>query len=71
MDENGDKLLSFNEFRKALRDFLAQQPTSDDHRVISLSDADIRNLFNHFDKNGDGMLSYEEVITSLQVQYDT
>mmetsp|Transcript_3118 Transcript_3118/g.4810 ORF Transcript_3118/g.4810 Transcript_3118/m.4810 type:complete len:795 (+) Transcript_3118:89-2473(+) len=61
VDENGDKLLSFNEFRKACRDFLQDTQTSK-----GLSDSDIRYLFNHFDKNGDGSLSYDEVISSLQ-----
>ncbi|CAE7607596.1 Capsl [Symbiodinium microadriaticum] len=64
VDENGDKQLSFNEFRKAIRDFLGEQ--SSGRGKVTLSDADMRNLFNHFDKSGDGLLSYEEVVASLQ-----
>jgi Ca2+-binding EF-hand superfamily protein len=70
-DDDGDKQLSYNEFRKACRDFLSERAGSSGGSGRSgravLSDSDIRYLFNHFDKSGDGFLSYDEVITSLQV----
>jgi Ca2+-binding EF-hand superfamily protein len=71
-DEDGDKQLSYNEFRKACRDFLSECAGSSGGSGRSgravLSDSDIRYLFNHFDKSGDGFLSYDEVIKSLQVK---
>jgi Ca2+-binding EF-hand superfamily protein len=77
VDENGDKKLTYNEFRKACRDFTQVMSSSSSASRSSrsgfgsaaelLSDSDIRYLFNFFDKNGDGSLSYLEVVSSLQV----
>jgi hypothetical protein len=79
VDENGDKLLTYNEFRKGCRDFVSllgqsaqgarqmRDRWSSQAPPEQLSDSDIRFLFNFFDKNGDGNLSYVEVVSSLQV----
>lgn len=69
-------MLTYNEFRKACRDFVQlvnRSPQSvpklsdrDYSSQSQLTDSDIRYLFNFFDKNGDGSLSYLEVVSSLQ-----
>jgi Ca2+-binding EF-hand superfamily protein len=77
VDEDGDRQLTFNEFKKACRDFaqLVTGNQSTKQHFINrggysssnqMSDSDLRYLFNFFDKNGDGHLSYLEVVGALQ-----
>jgi Ca2+-binding EF-hand superfamily protein len=54
LDTDNSKSLSFSEFKKALRDF-----------NLKADDNDVRLLFNYFDSSGDGLLSYDEFLTSL------
>lgn len=76
VDEDGDKRLSYNEFRKACRDFVnlisnsqkSSYFTGRNYSQNQISDSDLRYLFNFFDTNGDGSLSYLEVVASLQVR---
>lgn len=48
-DSNGNGLLEFKEFKKAMQDF-----------KLDLEDQDIENLFRSFDKNNDGVLDMNE-----------
>ena len=48
-DVNGNGVLEFKEFKRALTDF-----------KLGLEDIDIDNIFKSFDKNGDGTLDLEE-----------
>jgi Ca2+-binding EF-hand superfamily protein len=56
LDEDNSSTLSYNEFLKGCRDF----------GLRGLTDAQFRVLFNSFDKNGDGSLSFEEFIATLR-----
>jgi calcyphosin len=58
MDDNNDNKLSFGEFRKGCRDFGVS--------ADKVSDTDLRTLFNTFDKDGNGFLSYEEVLLAIR-----
>lgn len=51
IDDDNDKMLDWNEFQKALKDFRVQV-TPEEGRV----------LFNCFDMNGDGVISYDEFL---------
>lgn len=54
LDTDNSKSLSFSEFKKALRDF-----------NLPADDNDVRLVYNYFDSNGDGSLSYDEFLTSI------
>jgi Ca2+-binding EF-hand superfamily protein len=48
-DSNGNGLLEYKEFKKAITDF-----------KLGLEDGDIENIFKSFDKNNDGVLDMNE-----------
>ena len=54
MDENSTKQISFDEFVKLFRTYR-----------YDLSETEINNLFNYFDKEGNGFIQYEEFIKEL------
>ena len=53
-DENGDKKIAFNEFEKMFKRY----------RFI-LSQVEINNLFNYFDKDGSGFIDYGEFVNGI------
>ena len=53
-DENGDKKISFQEFEKMFKRY----------RFI-LSQVEINNLFNYFDKDGSGFIDYSEFVNGI------
>jgi Ca2+-binding EF-hand superfamily protein len=56
MDDDGSKSLSMAEFKKAMRDI----------RMVDLSDADLRMLFEHFDADHSGSIDVEEFIQGVR-----
>ena len=56
MDDDGSKSLSMVEFKKAMRDI----------RIIDLSDADLRMLFDYFDADHSGSIEVEEFIQGVR-----
>jgi Ca2+-binding EF-hand superfamily protein len=60
MDDNNDKRLSFGEFRKGCRDFGVEDGEN------GTTDNDLRLLFNSFDKDGNGYLSYDELLVAIR-----
>ena len=56
MDDDGSKSLSMVEFKKAMRDI----------RIIDLSDADLRMLFEYFDADHSGFIEVEEFIQGVR-----
>lgn len=57
MDTNKDRVLSLNEFRQGVRKFGLS---------TSVSDEDIRNLYNYMDISGDALLSLEEFLQGIR-----
>lgn len=57
IDDDGDKRLSYNEFKKALREC-----------SIEVSDIEMAQLFGFFDKNKDGSIDFDEFIVGLRVR---
>jgi len=55
MDDNGNKMLDFDEFSKGLHDF-----------GIKLTASETKELFKDFDANGDGNLSFDEFLLKLR-----
>lgn len=55
MDTDGSGKLEMNEFQQVL----------DDYRIPGISGSDTQRLFNCFDKNRDGTISFEEFLTAL------
>ena len=53
-DENGDKKISFNEFEKMFKRYR-----------FNLSQVEINNLFNYFDKDGSGFIDYGEFVNGI------
>ena len=54
VDENSTKEISFNEFEKIFKIYR-----------YDLSETEINNLFNYFDKEGNGYIKYEEFLNEL------
>eukprot|EP01031_Cornospumella_fuschlensis_P036535 gene36535-44323_t len=54
-DDDNDKTLSLAEFKKAMKE-----------TNMSLSDAELRMLFDHFDVDGSGTISYDEFIQGFR-----
>jgi Ca2+-binding EF-hand superfamily protein len=54
MDGNGNGVLEFEEFRKALRDF-----------KIDMEEQDLRTVFLQFDENRDGTIQIEEFMNTI------
>ena len=54
MDENSTKVISFDDFKKLFKVYR-----------YDLSETEINNLFNYFDKEGNGYIKYEEFINEL------
>ena len=59
MDDDNDERLSFGEFRKGCRNFGVGNEVSDD---------DLRLLFTAFDRDGNGYLSYDELLVAIRGQ---
>jgi Ca2+-binding EF-hand superfamily protein len=55
-DGDGDKYITFNEFKKSLRDV-----------GLNVSDLELSKLFNFFDKDKSGSISFDEFIVGLRV----
>ena len=55
MDSDGSGKLCLNEFQQVL----------DDYKIPGISASDTQRLFNVFDRNGDGEITFEEFLTSL------
>ena len=53
-DENGDKKIAFNEFEKMFKRYR-----------FNLSQVEINNLFNYFDKDGSGFIDYGEFVNGI------
>ena len=54
MDENSNKKISFDDFDKLFKTFR-----------YDLSETEINNLFNYYDKGGNGFINYEQFINEL------
>ena len=54
IDENGDKKISFHEFEKMFKRYR-----------FNLSQVEINNLFNYFDKDGSGFIDYAEFLNGI------
>jgi len=55
MDDDDNKSLSLAEFKKALKEM-----------ALDLSDQDLRLLFDHFDRDSNGSLDYEEFLSGVR-----
>jgi len=55
MDDNFDKCVSYNEFRKALNDY-----------KMGLTDEETQALFSYMDLNGNGVVEIDELVRVLQ-----
>lgn len=55
MDDNNSLTLDENEFVKAIKDYR-----------VDIADNDIRRLFQAFDRDGSGELSYDEFLRSVR-----
>jgi Ca2+-binding EF-hand superfamily protein len=55
MDDNNSLTLDENEFVKAIKDYR-----------VDIADNDIRKLFQAFDRDGSGELSYDEFLRSVR-----
>jgi calcyphosin len=55
MDDDGSKSLSLAEFKKAMKEM-----------DMGLSEAELRSLFNYFDKDGSGSIDFEEFIYGVR-----
>ena len=56
MDENGNKKLECDDFRWGLMDY-----------GVSVSKEESAEILNHFDKNGDGRVDFDEFLVCLRV----
>ena len=56
MDDNGDQALSPSEFRKAMNEC-----------DLKLADGEISSIFKRFDKDGDGVVDFEEFLQGIRV----
>ena len=54
IDENSNKKIAFDEFEKLFKKYR-----------FSLSEEEINNLFNYFDKDGSGFIDYEEFVNGI------
>lgn len=59
MDENGNKKLECDDFRWGLMDY-----------GVSVSKEEAAEILNHFDKNGDGKVDFDEFLGTLRVSID-
>jgi Ca2+-binding EF-hand superfamily protein len=55
IDDDNDDTLSLAEFKKAMKEM-----------NISLSDTELRKLFEHFDSDGNGGIDYDEFIKGVR-----
>ena len=56
MDENGNRMLEGDDFRWGLMDY-----------GVSVSKEESAEILNHFDKNGDGRVNFDEFLVTLRV----
>ena len=56
MDENGNKKLDVDDFRWGLMDY-----------GVSVTKEEANEILNHFDKNGDGVVNFDEFLVTLRV----
>ena len=59
IDDDGSKSVSLSEFKKAMSEYR-----------MSLTDQQLNQIFNYFDKDKNGTLSYDEFIQALRVSFD-
>jgi Ca2+-binding EF-hand superfamily protein len=55
MDDDNDKMISYNEFSKALRDY-----------KVDITENEYNVVFEEMDRNGDGRLSIDEIVRGLR-----
>lgn len=56
MDDSNDKALSFNEFKYGIKDY----------GLRDISDPDLQTCFNYFDRDGGGVLDFDEFIRGVR-----
>ncbi len=56
MDDDGNRSLDFNEFKKGLSDY-----------GVDLEHGDERKIFEAFDKDGSGTIDFDEFLINLRV----
>lgn len=57
MDDNKNKKLDYDEFRKGISEY-----------GLNYSNDEMRELFNHFDKDKSGCIDFEEFLEKLRVR---
>lgn len=57
MDDDRNRVVDADEFRKAMRDF-----------GVTTSDPELELLFNYLDRDGGGTIDFDELLTSLRVR---
>ena len=57
MDDDGNRILSFDEFQKGLRDYR-----------VNVSEDDARGMFSQFDRDGNGTINFDEFLKVLIVR---
>ena len=60
MDENGNKKLECDDFRWGLMDY-----------GVSVTKEEATEILNHFDRNGDGRVDFDEFLVCLRVSNNT
>jgi Ca2+-binding EF-hand superfamily protein len=56
MDDDYDRAINYQEFQKAMRDY-----------KVELSEIEIQAVFREIDRDGNGKLSIDELVRSIQV----
>ena len=56
MDDNNDKAISYQEFSKAIRDYKCE-----------LTENEMNSVFQEIDRDGNGSLSIDELVRTIQV----
>ena len=59
MDDDGSKSIDFKEFKKGLRDY-----------GVDIDPGEVQEMFAAFDKDGSGVIDFDEFLVNLRVGYN-